>query len=254
MICCCQSLRGRVCVCVCQHKRVCTWCFVLGPINTEHSFLSARRLRQNNNRMLSKEKPFSLFSPQKLSPLLPASLLSWTRGKQQVWVLGGLPGRCIAFSFGEPQRTAVRWGGGVQHLSTALRLHLSPWPFELKTSPFWLKQHRGAVKNAQVSSVSAEKLSPSETKPSYSSSSNCGICVGFFFFLAKKKKKKKKKPKISHNWPRSTWKMNKEKGKEGKEKKNKTRDSEARFQQGSRDRSTAVPAGQHGLTQPLTLW
>ena len=210
--------RARVCVCVC------TWRFVLGPINTEHSFLSAWRLRQNNNRMLSKEKPFSLFSPQKLSPLLPASLLSWTRGKQRVWVLGGVPGRCIAFSF---WRASKGRGGGVRHLSATLRLHLSPLGlFELKTSPFWLKQHREAVKHAQVSSVSAKKLSPSETKPSNSWSSNCGICLFFWgFFLLTKKKQTSK---ISHNWPRSTWKINKEKGRGG------TRDSEARFQQGSR--------------------
>lgn len=50
-------------VCVCASVNVCTWCFVLGPINTEHSFLSALCPRQNNNRMLSKEKPSSLFSP-----------------------------------------------------------------------------------------------------------------------------------------------------------------------------------------------
>lgn len=50
-------------VCVCASVSLCTWCFVLGPINTEHSFLSALCPRQNNNRMLSKEKPSSLFSP-----------------------------------------------------------------------------------------------------------------------------------------------------------------------------------------------
>lgn len=50
-------------VCVCASVSVCTWYFVLGPINTEHSFLSALCPRQNNNRMLSKEKPSSLFSP-----------------------------------------------------------------------------------------------------------------------------------------------------------------------------------------------
>lgn len=71
LICCCQSFW--VYVCACASNCVCT-CFVLGPINTEHSFLSARRLRRNNNRMLSKEKSFSLFSLQKRSPLLPARL------------------------------------------------------------------------------------------------------------------------------------------------------------------------------------
>lgn len=42
----------------------CTQCFVFGPIDTEQSFLTARRLRQNNNRMLSKENslpPASFF-------------------------------------------------------------------------------------------------------------------------------------------------------------------------------------------------
>lgn len=57
-----------------------TRCFVFGPINTEHSFLTALRLRQNNNRMLSKEKPLalsfslSLFSPRMKAPTTASRL------------------------------------------------------------------------------------------------------------------------------------------------------------------------------------
>ncbi len=138
------SERASVCVCVCASISACTWCFVLGPINTEHSFLSARRLRQNNNRMLSKEKPFSLF-PNRIShhhflpPFRGPTVSSRFEclEKYQAGIshshLASLKGLLSGFNISPP-----------------LCLCCYPLAFDAENKPFLLKQLCDAIKSGQV--------------------------------------------------------------------------------------------------------
>lgn len=67
--------------CLWARTGVCTWLLVLGPIKTQRSFLTVWRPRRNNKRMLSKEKPLSLFFPTESLAIASSLFQSWTNSK-----------------------------------------------------------------------------------------------------------------------------------------------------------------------------